>query len=106
MLNGKPPLLKPPSGYQNVRQRSKNLDQVSKCTRDDNLEIDEFMKDDLRLINKEEEKLQRELLKMNQKNLAKHAMVVKQNNINTNLKNTEQLVRKMMNVEQTSKDCK
>lgn len=38
---------------------------MSKCTRDDNIEIDEFMKDDLRLINKEEDKLQRELLKLN-----------------------------------------
>jgi hypothetical protein len=43
------------------------------------------MKDDLRLINKEEEKLQRELLKMNQNNLAKHAKVIKSNGINTKI---------------------
>jgi hypothetical protein len=63
------------------------------------------MKDDLRLINKEESKLQRELLKMNQNNLAKHAKVIKANGINTKIQNTEQLVRKMMNAEDKN-DCK
>jgi hypothetical protein len=72
---------------------------LSKCTRDDNLEIEEFMKDDLRLINKEEDKLQREILKMNQNNLHRHAKVLKTNKIDTKIANTEQLVRKMMNAE-------
>jgi hypothetical protein len=59
LLNGqKPPLLKPTQyNLPLPRQSSKNNDMASKCTRDDNLEIDEFMKDDLRLINKEEDKL-------------------------------------------------
>ena len=73
-ISSKPPLLKPnvPGGYGAMppRLRSKGrlaLDQISKCTRDDQVvgNVDEFMRDDLNLINKEEEKLQRELLKMN-----------------------------------------
>ena len=80
--------------------RKISKDQISRCTRDDNLDFDEFMKDDLRLINKEEEKLQREILKMNQSNLHKHAKVVKQNGINTKIQNTEQLVRKLMHIDQ------
>jgi len=57
----------------------------TKCTRDDQINIDEFMRDDLRHINKEEEKLQRELLNMQKQNLHKHAKVLKQNNINTKI---------------------
>ena len=74
---------------------------MSRCTRDDQLvsNVDEFMRDDLNLINKEEDKLQRELRKMNQNNLAKHAKIIKQNRINTQIQNTEQLVRKMMHLD-------
>ena len=51
------------------------------------------------MLNKEEEKLQREIKKMNQQNLAKHAQVLKQNKINANIQNTEQLVRRMTKME-------
>lgn len=47
------------------------------------------MRADMQMLNKEEDKLQRELKKMNQKNLAKHAQVLKQNKINANIQNTE-----------------
>ncbi len=67
----KPPLiLRPPNsqrqeGNNGSRSKSKNkLQTDTRCTRDDQLNIEEFMKDDLRSINKEEEKLQRELLNM------------------------------------------
>lgn len=37
---------------------------------------------------------------MNQRNLPKHAKVVRENKINTNFKNTEQIVKKMLNIDE------
>ena len=64
------------------------------------------MKDDLRSINKEEEKLQRELLNMKKQNLHKHSKVLRQNHIDTKIQNTEQLVRKMLHVPDASTNAK
>ena len=55
------------------------------------------MKDDLRQINKEEDRLQRELLQIHKKNLTKHNEVISKNNIDTSIQNTEQLLRKLVN---------
>ena len=55
------------------------------------------MRDDLREINKEEDRLQREILNLHKKNLHKHHEVVKQNGIKTNIQNTEELVRHLTN---------
>lgn len=55
------------------------------------------MKDDLRQINKEEDRLQRELLQIHKKNMTKHDQVVSKNNIDTSIQNTEQLLRKLVN---------
>lgn len=41
---------------------------TTKCTRDEDINIEEFMKDDLRQINKEEDKLQKELMMLHKKN--------------------------------------
>ena len=51
-----------------VIAEDKNFDNISqsRCTRDDNINVEEFMRADMQLLNKEEEKLQRELKKMNQ----------------------------------------
>jgi hypothetical protein len=43
------------------------------CTRDEDINIDEFMRADMHEINKEEDKLQREIMNLHLKNLAKHA---------------------------------
>ena len=43
------------------------------CTRDEDLNIEEFMRADMNEINKEEDKLQREIMNLHLKNLAKHA---------------------------------
>ena len=48
----------------------------TKCTRDEDLNIEEFMREDMRQINKDEDRLQRELMSLHQKNLHKHAKVL------------------------------
>ena len=53
------------------------------------------MKDDMRLINKEEDKLQRELLILHKNNLHKHHQVVVKNHIDTSIKNTDEMARKL-----------
>ena len=47
------------------------------------------MKDDLRQINKEEDKIQREIVNLHKQNIHKHHQVVSKNNIDVNIKNTE-----------------
>ena len=64
------------------------------------------MKADMQLLNKEEDKLQREIKKMNQKNLHKHAEVLKKNKINANIQNTEHLVRRFLKIDEASKNQK
>lgn len=61
------------------------------------------MRQDLHQINLEEDRLQREIMNLQKQNIHKHAQVLRQHQIDTKLKNTEQLVRKMLNVE-TKKD--
>ena len=60
-------------------QKRKNSPGTSKCTRDEELDVEQFMRDDMRMINKEEEKLQREIVKLQQKNTTKEQQVLKQN---------------------------
>lgn len=69
---------------------------TTQCTRDEDLNIEEFMKADMNEINKEEDKLQREIMNIHLKNLAKHAKVVTKNKIDITIKNTEDLVRKIL----------
>jgi hypothetical protein len=47
------------------------------------------MKDDLRQINREEDRLQKELIQMHKRNLSKHKEVVEKNKIDTTITNTE-----------------
>ena len=54
------------------------------------------MRDDMRQINRDEDKLQRELMSLHQKNLHKHAVVLQKFKIDTSLKSTEDLLRRMM----------
>jgi hypothetical protein len=68
------------------------------CTRDEDLNIEEFMRADMHEINKEEDKLQREIMNIHLKNLGKHAQVITKNKIDVTIKNTEELVRKILNV--------
>ncbi|CDW76678.1 UNKNOWN [Stylonychia lemnae] len=70
---------------------------TTKCTRDEDINIEEFMKDDLRAINREEDRIQRELLNIHKSNIHKHHQVVEKFQIDTKIKNTEELVRKLVN---------
>ena len=77
---------------------------TTKCTRDEDINIEEFMKDDLRAINKEEDRLQRELLNIHKSNIHKHHQVVEKFQIDTKIKNTEELVRKLVNAPSNNND--
>ena len=68
---------KAPPAKRSNRSGSKNRNDsptgtTTKCTRDEDLNIEEFMKDDLRAINREEDKIQRELINLHKQNLHKH----------------------------------
>lgn len=65
------------------------MTEASRCTRDDELNIDEFMRHDLSAINAEEEKLQREIMNLQRQNIHKHHKVIKHNHIDTKIQNTE-----------------
>lgn len=55
------------------------------------------MQADMKEVNNQEEKLQREIMKLHLNNIGKHQQVINKNKINTNIKTTEELVRKMLN---------
>ena len=44
------------------KSQNSNPRDATKCTRDEDLNIEEFMREDMRQINKEEDKIQRELM--------------------------------------------
>ena len=79
----------------NSSAKSRERD-VTKCTRDDELNIEEFMREDMRQINKDEDKLQREIMAIHQKSLGKNARVYTKHRIDTSLKSTEDFLRKAM----------
>ena len=54
------------------------------------------MREDMRQINRDEDKIQRELMQLHQKNLGKHAKVLQKFKIDTSLKSTEELLRKFL----------
>ena len=47
------------------------------CTRDEDINIEEFMRDDMNQLNREEDVLQREIKQMHLKNIGKHAQFVR-----------------------------
>ena len=47
-------------------------DKTTRCTRDEDINIEEFMREDMHQLNKEEEVLQREIKQMHLKNIHKH----------------------------------
>ena len=59
------------------------------------------MRADMNQLNQEEEQLQREISKMHLKNIHKHAQFVRKHKIDTQIQNTEQMVRKMVSCERT-----
>lgn len=54
------------------------------------------MREDMRQINKDEDRLQRELMSMHQRNLGKHAKVLQKYRIDVSHKTTEDLLRRFM----------
>ena len=76
------------------------------CTRDEDINIEEFMRADMHEINREEDKLQREIMNLHLKNLAKHAQVIQKHKIDVTIKNTQDLVRKILNVQAQTAETK
>ena len=60
------------------------------------------MREDMRQINKDEERIQRELMQLHQKNLGKHAKILQKYKIDSGLKSTEELLRKMLCIPATT----
>ena len=58
-------------------------DQTTRCTRDEDINIEEFMKEDMQQINREEDKLQKEIKQLHLKNIHKQHQVVKKHKIDT-----------------------
>jgi hypothetical protein len=56
------------------------------------------MREDMRQINKDEERLQREILAIHQRSLGKNAKVYARHRIDTGLKSTEDLLRRIMSL--------
>ena len=69
------------------------------CTRDEDINIEEFMREDMNQLNKEEEQLQREIKQMHLKNIGKHAQFVKKHKIDNQVQSTKQMVQRMVSNE-------
>ena len=69
---------------------------ATETTRAEDLNIVEFMRADMHALNKEEDQLQKELRSLHLNNLHKHHQVVSKNKIDTNIKTTQELVRKLV----------
>ena len=65
-------------------------------TRAEDLNVEAFMREDMQAVNKEEDKLQKELRALHLNNLHKHHKVISKNKIDTTIKTTRELVRKMI----------
>ena len=60
-------------------------DKTTKCTRDEDINIEEFMREDMSQLNKEEDQLQREIKQMHLKNIHKHANFNRKHKIDTGI---------------------
>ena len=78
-------------------------DKTTMCTRDEDINIEEFMREDMNQLNKEEETLQREIKQMHLKNIGKHAQFVRKHKIDNQVANTEEMVRRMVSNERPQK---
>ena len=79
--------------------RKHSPDCTTKCTRDDDLNIGQFLWDDLAYLNKEEAKLQQEIL-INHKNTVMQVKAVeRKHNIDTGIVNTRQIVKQLNNLD-------
>jgi hypothetical protein len=68
---------------------------TTKCTRDEDINIDQFLLDDLAFINKEEAKLQQEILNDHKETIMKVKAVERKHDIDTGIVNTRQMVKKL-----------
>ena len=69
---------------------------VTQTTRAEDLNVAEFMRADMQAVNREEDQLQKELRALHLNNLHKLHKVVSKNKIDTTIKTTQELVRKMV----------
>ena len=74
-------------------------DTTTKCTREEDWNIDQFLMDDLAYINKEEAKLQREILIDHKNSINKVKAVEMKHGIDTKMVNTRQMVKQLNNVD-------
>ena len=75
--------------------RKLSPDDTTKCTREEDLNIDQFLMDDLVYINKEEAKLQQEILVDHKNTILKVKAVEMKNKIDTRMVSTKQMVKKL-----------
>jgi hypothetical protein len=79
--------------------RKLSPDTTTKCTRDEDINIDQFLLDDLAFINKEEAKLQQEILKDHKETIMKIKAVERKHGIDTGIVNTRQMVKKLNDID-------
>ena len=79
--------------------RKHSPDDTTKCTREDDLNIGQFLWDDLAYLNKEEAKLQQELLVEHKNTIMQVKAVERKHDIDTGIVNTRQMVKKLNNVD-------
>ena len=65
-------------------------------TRAEDLNVEAFMREDMNQVNKEEDKIQKELRAMHLNNIHKHAKIIKKQKIDITIKSTKELVRKLL----------
>jgi len=83
------------SGANRGKLRKFSPDDTTKCTREEDLNIDQFLMDDLAYINKEEAKLQKEILIDHKNTIMKVTAVERKHNIDTKMVQTKQMVKKL-----------
>ena len=65
-------------------------------TRAEDLNVEAFMREDMNQVNKEEDKLQKELRALHLNNIHKHAKIIKKQRVDITIKSTKELVKKLL----------
>ena len=65
-------------------------------TRAEDLNVEAFIREDMNQVNKEEDKIQKELRALHLNNIHKHAKIIQKQKIDISIKSTKDLVRKLL----------
>ena len=86
-----------------VQQRAKfrkiSPDDTTKCTREEDINIDQFLMDDLAYINKEETKLQQEILIEHKNSINKVKEIEMRHKIDTKMISAKQMVKQLNGID-------